>query len=582
MSDKVISQANLTAIEGNLISLSNKISQVQSNVEVIHSEVQKTSNNVRIVQSDIEKLKDEFREYIKKADMQHNLSIAETRLVKIRQELERKFGYYSEVRRTTTGILQADDLGIVQKETITNVTEELMITTPNYWLTPCLVALAAWINDQPELADKAVREGIRRNDEKTSLLFALICRRADRKSASMKWIQRYLANQDERNLDRKAIIILDAYANGLLGVDSEMLIFQLISQWIENLSTEAGFIEEQIKQWSNAFNLKRQILNESGYTYLQKYSHTWPVLSDIMEGAHLHGIIYSYFDDIFNKQTASNSLKEQLDGILDSLVNDFDDEELPLRQNEKLNQFILDFNGDLQRANDSMKIEKSAFENKKNFTQLLTDAAMKPESANASVSTQKFSIALSKNWISNAYNDVTAKNRSKVPHEIEINIDTFNDTTIDGKDEEALVSKFNNLIDKEKADAISKCFLTGFEKFCLFGGSAIGILGILMLISGNVFFGGIAVVAGIGMVINHFSHKKSVESMKRRLDSEFEQKRENGLIILRAILAEVVDFREEFTKKDIESKKVNDFLEQISPEQYIRKINEASRKIKLA
>jgi hypothetical protein len=80
---------------------------------------------------------------------------------------------------------------------------KLMLSAPGYWLAPCLVALAAWINDESELADRAVREAIKRNDEKTSLLFALICRRADRKSASLKWTQRYLANQDEENLDHK-------------------------------------------------------------------------------------------------------------------------------------------------------------------------------------------------------------------------------------------------------------------------------------------------------------------------------------------------------------------------------------------
>ena len=99
-----------------------------------------------------------------------------------------------------------------------------MISTPGYWLAPCLVALAAWINNQPELAEKAVKEGIKRNDEKTSLFFALICRRANRKNACLKWTQRYLANQDEENLDRNSIIILDAFASGLLGADTEGVI----------------------------------------------------------------------------------------------------------------------------------------------------------------------------------------------------------------------------------------------------------------------------------------------------------------------------------------------------------------------
>ena len=131
-----------------------------------------------------------------------------------------------------------------------------MISTPGYWLAPCLVALAAWINNQPELAEKAVKEGIKRNDEKTSLFFALICRRANRKNACLKWTQRYLANQDEENLDRNSIIILDAFASGLLGADTEGVISRQMNEWLSRLEEKPGFTEQQTEQWSEAINLK--------------------------------------------------------------------------------------------------------------------------------------------------------------------------------------------------------------------------------------------------------------------------------------------------------------------------------------
>ena len=50
------------------------------------------------------------------------------------------------MRNKAKGIIQADDIGIVRKETISNLSEEVMIATPGYWLAPCLVALSAWIN----------------------------------------------------------------------------------------------------------------------------------------------------------------------------------------------------------------------------------------------------------------------------------------------------------------------------------------------------------------------------------------------------------------------------------------------------
>lgn len=570
-----IRPADLRAIENNL-------GAIHRDLEVIDSGVGTVNDNVKVVYDEIGKLAKDFSDFVQIQVRANAKSNAQTRLVQIRQEMEKRFGHYDIVRRTTTGILQADDLGIVKKDTISNATEELMISTPGYWLAPCLVALAAWINDQPELAEKALREGIKRNDEKTSLFFALICRRADRKQAALKWTQRYLANQDEENLDRKTVIILDAFASGLLGSDSEGIVSKQMGEWLEHLADKPGFVEQQTKQWSEAINLKRKPLQSNDYTYLRKYSKTWPILQDIMEGAMLHAEILDYFTVIFAQEASTDTLKEQLDEILNSLVSDFDDEELPLRKEEKYNQFVVDFDGDERRAQQNMNIEQTAFETHKDFTQLLTDAAMKPESSHASVSTQKFAIALSKEWIGNAYNDITAQNRMKIPNEIEINVDTFNDKTTDGQNENELISKFNSLVDSEKAKALAQCVLSGFEKFCLYGGGVIGVIGLIMIFAVNPLIGIIAIVAGIGMVINHFSKKKKIEVNRQNIETQFEEKRKNGSQIIRATLAEVVDFRAEFAAKDGESQKVIDFLEQISPEQYVRKLADSNRRINVS
>lgn len=581
MADYAISSANLSAIENGLRAINNNLGTLNNNIEVVDRNVDTVNNNVKVVYDEIGALARDFHNLVQLQVRANALSKAQQRIIQIRQEMEKRFGHYDIVRRTTTGILQADDIGIVKKDTISNATEELMISTPGYWLAPCLVALAAWINDQPELAERAVKEGIKRNDEKTSLFFALICRRADRKSAALKWTQRYLANQDEENLDRKTVIILDAFASGLLGADSEGVVSKQMGEWLEHLADKPGFVEQQTKQWSDAINLKRKPLASGEYPYLHKYSKTWPVLQDIMEGAMLHAEILDYFIAIFEQEASTDSLKAQLDEILNNLVTEFDDEEIPLRKEEKYNQFIIDFDGDENRARQNMAVEQTAFEERKDFTQLLTDAAMKPESSHASVSTQKFAIALSKEWVSNAYNDVVAQNRMKIPNEIEINVDTFNDKTTDGQNEAELIGKFNSLVDNEKANALAQLVLSGFEKFCLYGGAAIGVIGLIMMIADSGFLGLIAIIAGAGMVINHFSKKKKIEQNRQNIEAQFEEKRQKGSQIIRATLAEVVDFRAEFAEKDSESQKVVDFLEQVSPEQYVRKLSNSNRRIKV-
>lgn len=120
MAERIIHQADLRAIENNLRSIHEELRTIDARVDV-------ANENLQIVYDEIGSLAQEFHEFVNIQQKANRLGQAETRLVKIRQEIEKKYGHYDIVRRTTTGILQADDLGIVKKETISTATEELMI-----------------------------------------------------------------------------------------------------------------------------------------------------------------------------------------------------------------------------------------------------------------------------------------------------------------------------------------------------------------------------------------------------------------------------------------------------------------------
>lgn len=574
--ERIISQADLSQISNSLGALHDDLRYIDNNVNSV-------KNNVGNVYSKIDAFIGEFREYALKQEKEQQKQKAEIRLVKIRQELEQKYGHYKDVRNKAKGIIQADDIGIVRKETISNLSEEVMIATPGYWLAPCLVALSAWINDQPELAEKALREGIKRNDEKTSLFFALICRRANRKKACLKWIRRYLEVQDEEHLNRETIIVLDAYSSGVLGVDSEGIISKQMDKWLAHLEEKAGFTERQIKQWSDAINLKRRPVDTSSYTYLKNYSPTWGQMQEALDDAALHSEMLAYFDSIFGKDVKSTAIKEQLDEILNNLVNDYDEEEAPLRKQERVEQLTLDCDGDLERVRKKMQIEQTAFEQSKNFTQLLTDAAMKPESSHVAVSTQKFALALSKEWILSAYNDIVAKNRMNVPNEIELNLFHFSAATVDGQNEDEVLDRFNSELDFERAKALSRNNLSSYDRASLYGGIAIFFIGIFMLAGGKnaITLGLIAAIAGIILMVNFFAKERKVEEKKKCVEGQYIDRRTKGCQIIRAILAEVVDYRNELEKWDAESQKVVDYLERLTPSEYVCKTKDSGRRINL-
>lgn len=570
------------AAAASLAALENDLRVVNSNIQVLNGNINNVDNRVQLVKNDLQRLTQDFQQFVFNQNRVNRLQIAETRVVKYRQELENRFGHNEVVRKTTIGILQADDLGIVRKETIQTATEELMIATPQYWLAPCLVALSAWINDQPPLAQRALKEAIKRNDEKTSLLFALICRRAGRKQSCMIWVERYLANQDEEKLDRKAVILLDAFVSGLLGPDSEGLVLEKLQSWLSRLSAKPGFVERQTRQWFEAIKMKRQPYGAENYAYLSKYSKNWEQLEDVLEGAYLHGTLLSYFNSIFEKKIVTGELKEQLDTILTDLVTDFDDEELPLRKKEKLEELVLKYNGDEQRAQKDMVQENKAFALQKSFTQLLTDAAMKPETAHASAATQKFALALSKSWITDAYNDVVAENRMHIPNEITIAFDNFSGVTTDGSNETELLQSFTGLVAQEREAALAQLVLTALDKFFLYGGIAVGVIGLVMALSGSIFMGLLAIVISAFLVLNYNNKKNNLAKQRAATEEQFVKLHAQGSEVIRACLAEVVDLRHEFANKDQESKLVQDFLERITPDQYMQKLTDASRRLKLS
>lgn len=571
MSDKLISRADLSLIERSLSNLAGSIDYVNNRVDQV-------DDNVKIVYNEVEKLANEFREYVEMQSLANRKAEAKMNLSAIRDKLKDNFGHYDVVRRTATGILQANDLAIVKSSMLSHITEKQMIETPNYWLTPCLVALAAWINDDQALAERALAEGIRRNDEKTSLFFGLICRRIGRENSSLKWFARYLEAQDEEKLDRKAVIVLDAFASGLLGNDTENFVYQQIQEWMSNLEAKPGFTERQLDNWKNAINSKRVPLKSGLYPYLEKYSHTWGNLQDVLEGANLNNDLYEYFKKVFEQKEETKKLKVELDKILDSLVTEFDEEELPLKREEQFEELVVKYNGSESKAHAQMALEKSVYDDYRDFMQLLTDASMNPEESKSSVATQKFATALSRNNIVTAFNDIVAQNRMNVPYDIEINVDTFNDKTQDGEDEEEVLNRFENLVEQEKQADLSKLKLNMFEQFCLFGGAAVVLYGIIKSFM-DKSFAFITIILGIGLIIYHFTAKQKVQKLIQKTIENYAQKLESGKQIIRATIAEIVDFRIEFTEKDAESKKVLDFFEQIKPEEYIRRLTNSERKI---
>ena len=559
MSNRVIAQADLSHIASRLRELGEYIDTTNSNVVAV-------GRNVEDLRGDLEELTEDFHAFVESHRLASRAQLAETRLVKLRQELEQKYGHYAVIRRTTKGILQANDLALVRQETIRAASEELMLRAPEYWLAPALVALSAWISDHEDIARRALAEALRRDEEKTALFFALVCRRAGRTSSALRWAQHYLMRQDETALDRKAILIVDAYASGLLGRDTEGLIARQIDAWILRLAEQPGFIEEQEQRWQKALAVMQDDAPaEDTYPYLAKHSPIAADLQRVLGGAALHAKFYQHLKQIFEQKPPLRTLVQGLDDTLTSLVTDFDAAEQPIRAAAALEQLVVDAGGDEARAKREMKLKEKAFEERRDFMQLLTDAAMNPQETRASVTTQKMALAISKDWILSAYRDHTAQNRAAVPHIIPFKIGAFEGETADGENEEALLTRFASWNDFERDRALAQLQLTTGQKICQW-------VGILPLLFGLVLGGPIGLVIGAiigGLIYFNYRNANAVLALRREeLLKNYAEQGESGAAILRGILAEVVDWRMEYESLDGQSQQTIDFLTELHADQF--------------
>jgi hypothetical protein len=446
MSNQVISYADLSYIN-------NALSSISSNLSDVNSELGSINYKQDQLENELTKLADAFADYVE-ADIKHkSLQLAETRQGNLKQDLQIKFGYYAEVRRMATGILQGVDTGVVSDDTLRHTTEEVMIKAPGYWLAPALVALAAWIRNDKSTNEKALAEALKRDDYKTTLFFMLVMRRLTRNEASLKWLERYFMHQNPQNLDREFIIILEAVTTGVFPPAARQLMMTNVKGWLDQLSQGDNFINEQKSQWVKFFEASGP-LSDGKYPLLEKYASNWDNLETSLKEAKIHGILNTHFKDIISSSADfSKGIKVQLDEILSLLVTNFDDEELPLQEQVRLNQLIIQMDGDKNAAQAIVDTEKHIFEEKVDFLQLLTNASFNPELSGATKVTQALAVSISQPWIVEAHDTFTAQSRNRIPQTVELNVDGFKTTTKDGSEENDLLKKqdtfYKNILESE-------------------------------------------------------------------------------------------------------------------------------------
>ena len=553
----VLSAANLETIENNIGTLAKNLGDVNFNVSEVDGKVNSVTESVKTIEDEIKNFMVEIRGSTIVSNAKQSITMDQ-------DEINKQYGHYDSVRRKINGIFQATDINSVKKSTIENISEQVIIDTPNYWLAPALVSLCAWLTDNKDLANRALKEAMNRDDEKTSLLFCLIHLRAGRNETSLRWLRRYLDMQDPTKMENKTVTILDAITNGTFSNEAKEMILQKINQWSKELDAQPSYSEIQVDRWSTYLNSFIENDESLNFYYLSKYTNQHENILKILNFSKSEKNILNGLKDIIKEEKGPNISKSQeIDKIINMLVFNYENDELDLRKDIAKNRLIIEENGNVTKAMERFKETEFAYQSSTDFYSILSNIVLEYKNVKPTVNTRKLSMALEKEFIKEAYLKTTNQLNDNL--NIEIKINNWTNNTIDGSNERELIQDLNNFIDNETNNDIYGTGLFDTKMLLITMGGLL--LASISFILSQVMIGLLLIVAvliadGYLFYVNYSARETKIKKREERKNYE--------RAVLYNIIAEVVDYKFMYKESTDTHKAIINFLDSLDYHNYIK------------
>lgn len=538
-----ISAANLDVIEKNLGAVADELTGVITNVNSVNNEVNKVQERVEDLNSEVKGLVKEIRETT-------IISNARQAIMYNNSLIEKKYGYYDDVRRTTESLLGAIESSKINRNSILALREEILLRNPNYWLTNALVALISWLDNDKENTDKEVLNALKKDPAKTSIFFSLINLKLNRMNASLHWLQNYLESESPLELDKNFIVILDLISTGSYGDEAKELIINKLAEWLQKLNSENSIKNKQISIWQDFIKqYERETIKMS---YLENYSPDIDILKRNLAISGSYTSIEEYLDNLIYSEKSN----KKIDDILADLIYEYEEKE-QIYQNDNLkNQLIIACNGDTEKANELYKKEESTTNNKQDLLSLLTNIIIYKDHYSVSNETIKIAISLVKKYLIEALNKTK---ESIIKEPIAIKINNFNTKSIDGTNLDEVKQDLELYLNKEFQDEDKDLIVI------LLIVNIIGIIGIFITLNNRLLSTILIIIIILGNIIlfyklHHRNHLRQVEKNKLRNDY---------LSRLEKILAQIVDYQVVEKDDELHYDELINFINNLDAKDYI-------------
>lgn len=434
-SENAIKQLNET-IEG----FKNKIDIKISNVNEATTSIKQTTDRIY----------DRVNRFKNEMVLNEEKQIAHENIIRIDQLIREKFVNYVEVRRTVMGVVKDFDINLIRNSTIEELSEELWMTSSRYWLSFVLIAITAWVNNQQDLANNAVAEAFRKDSVKTSLFFCLMNIRFNRIPTAKRWFFEYMKTLDPTQIQNETAIIIQAYVNGIFGNDKELEfeVQQVIDDWVMEINLNEDISKEIVTAFRNYLdNLKssKTFNFESITTYCTNCESVIRAYEETSKYNDLLELVHKVDVDLVSQN--NNNYKIRIDNVLDDLINNYDRDEIELRNQKEYYQMIVKNDGDIAHAktqyDEMMDVRDSGY----NIGKQMVNWALYDEDTDEQV--RKFSFQNTKVWFLGALNDWSSSFESKNPTQFNISINGWNSIS-NGDDERDQIDSLKEFFEHNK------------------------------------------------------------------------------------------------------------------------------------
>jgi hypothetical protein len=317
---------------------------------------------------------------------------------------------------------------------------------------------------------------------------------------------------------------------------------------------------EQVRLWRMALTRHVSAIVSGKFPRLAVVSPQWPLMDSILRHAEAHQpILVTYRSMMAEELEPASRLEDQVDDILDRLVKDFDEPELPLRRQLQYHEAVVAHDGDSAAAQHDVDLASGALETKLDYLSVQSQSALNPELIGVSRSTQRMAVAACHDWLAQAHAGFTRDYRAQLPQQVEAVFDSNHNFGATAFKLPRWVGSFTEPMERLEAslaqhwDSSTKPFLDSlaFNWGTRLIAPICVTLGTLLILACSPVLGVIAFLLSAGIwSLALYTQYQSAQANLRRHRELLAQAKADSLAQLRAAGAELTDWASDFRRAD--------------------------------